>query len=72
MFRLRMCHIFAFICIISGSMLKHKAIKLLNQSRGKKWDDFARPENNTYNFAQIMIEVSEHALIENEKKHLNK
>lgn len=68
--KIRTCHIMAAICIVAESKLKEAAIELLKNSHGKNWIDFRCSENNTCNFAYLMLQVAEYALTCNEEQHM--
>lgn len=69
MFTSRLSAIIATVSKISGSILKDDAVKTLNESRGK-WIDFSLPENNSMDFARLMMKVADDALTEEETKYL--
>lgn len=69
MFSMRLSAIMATIAKISGSILQDDAVKCLNDWRGK-WIDFTLPENNSMDFARLMLKVAKEALMEDEINHL--
>lgn len=69
MFGMRFSAIMAAIAKVSGSVLQKDAAKALNAFRGK-WIDFNLPENSSLDFARLMVKVAEHALTDDEHKHL--
>lgn len=68
MFTKRLSLIMAAISKISRSVLQEDAIKCLNEYRGS-WIDFTLPENNSLDFARLMMKVSAEALTEEEIKY---
>jgi hypothetical protein len=68
-FNERMSAIMAAIATVCGSILKDDAEKLLTGCKGK-WIDLKLPENNSVDFARLMLKVSDLALTKAEHDHL--
>lgn len=69
MFSTRLSAIIAIISKISGSILQDKAVEYLKKIQGK-WIDLTLPENNSLDFARLVLRVADIALTEKENKYL--
>lgn len=68
MFTMRMSVVVAAIAKLAGSILKDDAEKYLMESKGK-WIDFSLPENNSMDFARLMLKIAKEALTDEEEKY---